>query len=243
MGDNRRRIPSAKKPGGPRRYEIREVVNAVFYTSRGGCSWPMLPNDFPPGKVCMGTSGNGRKAVFGRGFMKSYVRKFQNRPEGIKNPIDSQSVKTTEKGGPKAMGKKIKGRKRHILVDTLGLIRSLSVQPADRPDRDGAKWVLQKVAVTATRLTLIWAEGGYAGKLIAWVKDIGGWRLEIVKRSDDVTGFKVVPKRWIVERTFAWLYGYRRLSKDYEYLVSSRENMIYIAMIQLMLRRLAMNST
>ena len=103
--------------------------------------------------------------------------------------------------------------------------------------------MLQKVAVTATRLTLIWAEGGYAGKLIAWVKDICGWRLEIVKRSDDVKGFKVVPKRWIVERTFAWLYRYRRLSKDYEYLVSSSENMIYIAMIQLMLRRLAMNST
>ena len=103
--------------------------------------------------------------------------------------------------------------------------------------------MLQKVAVTATRLTLIWADGGYAGKLIAWVKDICGWRLEIVKRSDDVKGFKVVPKRWIVERTFAWLYRYRRLSKDYEYLVSSSENMIYIAMIQLMLRRLAMNST
>ena len=91
--------------------------------------------------------------------------------------------------------------------------------------------MLQKVAVTATRLTLIWADDGYAGKLIAWVKDICGWRLEIVKRSDDVKGFKVVPKRWIVERTFAWLYRYRRLSKDYEYLVSSSENMIYIAMI------------
>ena len=125
----------------------------------------------------------------------------------------------------------------------MGLIRSLSVQPADRPDGDGAKWVLQKVAVTVTRLTLIWDDGGYAGKLIAWVKDICGWRLEIVKRSDDVKGFKVVPKRGIVERTFAWLYGYRRLSKDYQYLVSSSENMIYIAMIQLMLRPLAMNST
>ena len=99
-----------------------------------------------------------------------------------------------------------------------------------------------KVAVTATRLTLIWADGGYAGKLIAWIKDICGWRLEIVKRLDDVKGFKVVPKRWIVERTFAWLYGCRRWSKDYQYLVSSSENMIYIAMIQLMLRPLAMNS-
>ena len=105
--------------------------------------------------------------------MKSYVRKFQNRPEGIKNPVQGLLVgKNDRKRGPKGYdaGKKIKGRKRHILVDTLGLIRSLPVQPADRPDRDGAKWVLQKVAVTATRLTLIWAEGGYAGKLIAWVK-------------------------------------------------------------------------
>ena len=202
-----------------------------FTLPEEGVHGECFPMTFPPGKVCMGTSGNGRKAVFGRGFMKSYVRKFQNRPEGIKNPVQGLLVgKNDRKRGP-------------ILVDTLGLIRSLPVQPADRPDRDGAKWVLQKVAVTATRLTLIWAEGGYAGKLIAWVKDIGGWRLEIVKRSDDVTGFKVVPKRWIVERTFAWLYRYCRLSKDYEYLVSSSENMIYIAMIQLMLRRLAINST
>ena len=216
-----------------------------FTLPEEGVHGECFPMTFPPGKVCMGTSGNGRKAVFGRGFMKSYVRKFQNRPEGIKNPVQGLFGENDRKRGPKGYdaGKKIKGRKRHILVDTLGLIRSLSVQPADRPDRDGAKWVLQKVAVTATRLTLIWADDGYAGKLIAWVKDICGWRLEIVKRSDDVKGFKVVPKRWIVERTFAWLYGYRRLSKDYEYLVSSSENMIYIAMIQLMLRRLAMNST
>jgi hypothetical protein len=104
MGDNQSRIPSAKKTGGPRRYEIREVVNAVFYTSRGGCSWRMLPNDFPPLEK-WGTSGNGRKVVFGRGFMKSYVRKFENRPEGIKNPVQGlfQLVKTTEKGCPKAM--------------------------------------------------------------------------------------------------------------------------------------------
>ena len=214
MGDNQRRIPSAKKTGGPRRYEIREMVNAVFYTSRGGCSWRMLPNDFPPWKSVYGYF-LWQKGMEEKRWIQEKLRQEVREQAGRhKEPIDSQSVKTTEKGGPKAMGKKIKGRKRHILVDTLGLIPSLSVQPADRPDRDGAKWVLQKVAVTATRLTLIWAEGGYAGKLIAWVKDIGGWRLEIVKRSDDVKGFKVVPKRWIVERTFAWLYGYRRLSKD-----------------------------
>ena len=117
------------------------------------------------------------------------------------------------------------------------------VHVASIQDRDGAKLLLSHLEGRLPRLKLIWADGGYAGKLIAWVKDICGWRLEIVKRSDDVKGFKVVPKRWIVERTFAWLYGYRRLSKDYEYLVSSSENMIYIAMIQLMLRPLAMNST
>ena len=218
-----------------------------FTLPEEGVHGQCFPMTFPPGKVCMGTSGNGRKGGLWQRIHEKLRQEVREQAGRHKEPSAGiiSVGKNDRKRGPKGYdaSKTIKGRKRHILVDTLGLIRSLSVQPADRPDRDGAKWVLQKVAVTATRLTLIWADDGYAGKLIAWVKDICGWRLEIVKRSDDVKGFKVVPKRWIVERTFAWLYGYRRLSKDYEYLVSSSENMIYIAMIQLMLRRLAMNST
>jgi putative transposase len=112
------------------------------------------------------------------------------------------------------------------------------VHSADIQDRDGAKLVLKKVKKWLPKLKLIWADGSYAGKLIAWVAAICGWKLEIVKRSDDVKGFKVLPKRWIVERTFGWLGRYRRLSKDYEYYPRTSENMIYAAMIHLMVRRL-----
>jgi len=112
------------------------------------------------------------------------------------------------------------------------------VHPANIQDRDGAKLVLPKLVGKFSRLQLIWADGGYAGQLIAWTQELGHWILEIVKRSDDVTGFQILPKRWIVERTFAWFGRYRRLSKDYETLTESSEAMIYLAMIHLMLRRL-----
>lgn len=112
------------------------------------------------------------------------------------------------------------------------------VHPADIQDRDGAKLVLKKVKKWLPKLKLIWADGGYAGKLIAWVEKICGWQLTIVRRSDEAKGFKLIPKRWIVERTFGWLGRYRRLSKDYEYHPESSEAMIYIAMTHLMVRRL-----
>jgi len=124
------------------------------------------------------------------------------------------------------------------VVDTLGLIIALVVHPANIQDRDGAKLVLAKLVGWLPRLKLIWADGGYAGQLIQWVKNLGGWVLQIVKRSDDVSGFVVLPKRWIVERTFAWFGRYRRLSKDYETLTDSSEAVIYLAMIHLMIRRL-----
>jgi putative transposase len=122
--------------------------------------------------------------------------------------IDSQSVKTTEKGGVKGFdaGKKVKGRKRHILVDTMGLLLMVIVHSASIQDRDGAKLLLEKVKQSLPRLQLIWADGGYAGKLIDWVKDVCGWLLSIVKRSDDVKGFQILPQRWVVERTFAMIY-------------------------------------
>ncbi len=135
-------------------------------------------------------------------------------------------------------GKKIKGRKRHLVVDTLGLLLAVVVHAANIQDRDGAKLVLVKLVGRFGRLKLIWADGGYAGQLIDWARQLGRWVLEIVKRSDDVSGFVILPKRWIVERTFAWLNRYRRLSKDYETLTDSSENVIYLAMIHLMLRRL-----
>ena len=131
------------------------------------------------------------------------------------------------------------GRKRHILVDTMGLVLAVIVHAGNIQDRDGARLVLAKIAQCMPRLKLIWPDGGYAGQLIDWVKATCGWMLEIVKRSDDVKGFQVLPRRWVVERTFAWLGRYRRLSKDYEYLTETSETMIYAAMIHLMVRRLA----
>lgn len=126
-----------------------------------------------------------------------------------------------------------------MIVDTLGLILAVVVHAANIQDRDGAKLVLRRIRKLYPRLKLIWADGGYAGKLIEWTKSLGGWVLEIVKRSDDVAGFAVLPRRWVVERTFGWIGRYRRMSKDYETLPASSETMIYLAMINLMVHRLS----
>ena len=155
--------------------------------------------------------------------------------------IESQSVQTVSVGGTRGYdaGKKVKGRKRHILVDTLGLVLIVVVHVANIQDRDGARLVLSNARGFLPRLVLIWADGGYAGQLVAWVATQCHWVLEIVKRSDDMQGFKVLPKRWIVERTLAWLSHCRRLSKDYERLAETSEALIYAAMISLMAKPLA----
>lgn len=133
----------------------------------------------------------------------------------------------------------MKGRKRHIVVDTLGLLLAVLVHAADIQDRDGAKPLLRRLRGHAGRLRLIWADAGYAGKLVDWTHRVCHWTLEIVRRRDLVNGFEVLPRRWVVERTFAWLGRYRRLSKDYEQLPQSSESMILLAMINLMSCRLA----
>ena len=162
--------------------------------------------------------------------------------------LDSQSVKTTERGGEHGYdaGKNVNGRKRHILVDTLGLLLAVCVTKASTQDRDGARLLLTVLAHHWTRLRLIWADGSYSGELIEWVRQLRERRrvkLEIVRRSEATKGFVVIPKRWIVERTFGWLNRCRRLSKDYEYLTETSEAMIHIAMINLMVRRLARRPT
>jgi len=140
-------------------------------------------------------------------------------------------------------GKKITGLKRHGWVDTLGLILIVMVLTAEQQDRDGARVVLTKMRDRLPRLKKIWADGGYAGKLVDWVKDLCGWVLEIVKRSDTAQGFEVIPHRWMVERTLGWLNRARRLSKDYERLPASAEAMVYLAMMPLMAKRLAKQQT
>jgi putative transposase len=156
--------------------------------------------------------------------------------------IDSQSVKTTESGGPSGYdaGKKIKGRKRHILTETQGLLVGAIVHTADVQDRDGAPDVLASIRHSFPWLRHVFADGGYAGdKLRMALTNIGKWTLQIIKRSDRAKGFEVLPRRWVVERTFAWLGRNRRLAKDFERTIESATAWLYLASIQLMTRRIA----
>ena len=238
-------IPRERKRGKRREVEMREIVNALFYLLRTGCSWRMLPHDLPAWQTVYSYFQRWqRKGVWQRihETLRSQLRSIEGRDvEPTAGILDSQTVKTTEKGGVKGYdaGKKINGRKRHILVDTMGLILMVVVHAANTQDRDGAKLIFDKIQDSFPKLHLIWADAGYAGKLVDWVKYFFGCVLEIVKRSDHKSGFEVLPRRWVVERTLAWLGRYRRLSKDYEYLPQTSETMIYVAMTHLMLRRLA----
>ena len=171
------------------------------------------------------------------------VSKSVSRKEGILNqPLPLLTVNRLRRLKKGAVGydagKKIKGRKRHILVDVIGLILIAVVHSADIQDRSGAQRVFYLAKRRFSNLALIWADGAYSGRLLTWVGRLCGFVVEVVKRTDDLKGFKVLPRRWVVERTFAWIGRYRRHSKDYEYLTESSEAMIYISMIQVMLRRL-----
>jgi putative transposase len=221
------------------------VVNAIQYVLRTGCAWDLLPHDFPPpGTVYDYFRRWVRDGTIARihEALRPRVRAASERdPEPSAACLDSPSIKTTEVGGVKGFdaGKKVKGRKRHIVVDTLGLLIAVVVTPANVQDYHGARPALLRAKDRSPGLKVVWVDGIYEKEwLIDWAREECGWELQVVKRTDKEKGFKVLPKRWVVERTFGWLGRYRRLSKDYEKLTETSEAMIQMAMIHIMLRRL-----
>lgn len=226
-----------------RKYDLREVVNAILYLVKTGCQWRMLPSDFPGWKIVYYYFSAWKKSSIIEQIHEALVertRKVSGRNEepsvGI---IDAQSVKNTlvssEDKGFDA-GKKIKGIKRHIIVDTMGLILAVVIQSASVQDRDGAFDVIGKLFENWKKVIKIFADGGYAGKLIEKVKAIFNVEIEIIKRNELHT-FKILPKRWIVERTFSWIDTNRRNSKHYERLNETSVAMVHLSAIRIMLNR------
>ena len=239
-----RHLVRRQGPGRPMKVALRQVINAILYLLRTGCQWRNLPPTFPRwynGYYYFRKWAKDETwRMVQREVRKMERKRIQRQPQPTASVIDSQSVKTTEAGGVRGYDKhkNVNGRKRHIIVDTLGNLLEVVVHTASLQDRAGAREVFNKLdSELLSSLKKVWADGIYTGSLIDWVKETFGLILEVVKRDEGQVGFVVQPKRWVVERTFAWLGRYRRLSKDYEHCTKSSEAMIYLASIDIMLKR------
>jgi len=238
-------IPPAKSGGRPRTLDIRRIVNAIFYVVTTGAQWRMLPKEYPQWQSVYSYFRQWKMDRTWQRIQDVLRARTREKAGRHKHPtagcLDSQSVKTSSVPGIRGYdaGKHVMGRKRHILVDTLGLLLGVVVTAACVSDPAGARQLLRRLGGFCKDLRKIWVDGTYRGTLLAWVEQHFRFRLEAVLPPKGQKGFSVLPRRWVVERTLAWFGCNRRLSKDYEGSISSSEAMVYIVMIRLMLRRLA----
>jgi putative transposase len=267
-------LPTPKRRGRPRIYGFREILDAVFYVLRSGCAWRLLPRDFPPWETVYHYfrkwSLDGTWERLNHTLRECLRTTLGRNPQPSAAIVDSQSAKTTGVGGEARGydgGKKVRGRKRHILVDTEGFVLKVRVHSAKIPDKDGLRLLLESARSCLPRLSHLWLDAGYQGRGKEWTENVLGLSVEVVHRAprpipEKVAqiwaaewakegrkvdwqkllprrGFEVLPRRWVVERTFAWICHNRRMSKDYERLCSTGEAFVYIAMTRLMVRRLA----
>jgi|SRR3974390_1032102 len=244
-----RKLPRRRRLGRPRKVNLRKVVEAILFILSTGCQWRALPREFPPYSTVQSYfyawRDTGRWYRIVRALVRRARQKLGRRPTPTAAVIDSQSAATTHAGGPRGFdpGKRVYGRKRHIVTDTNGLLLAVHVHPANVQDVHGAVPLLERVRHRFPKLRHVFADRVYRGaQLVNALSHCGPWRIEIVERPLGVKGFKLLPRRWVVERTFAWFGRCRRLARDFEGSTSTEVAWLLVAHLRLLTRRLAMHS-